>query len=90
MTIFLLIFRCYLYLQALAENQRMELRESFENVKYFCATSDMWTRSNMSFIAVSVHYYEPNTLKLQIKFIACEHFPGRHTNDSESESEFRI
>lgn len=81
MKIFLSIFRCSLYLQVLAENQRKALGKSFENVNYFCATSDVWSRSNISFIAVSVHYFEPNTFKLQTKFIACEHFAGRHTND---------
>lgn len=68
-------------MQVLAENQRKALRRSFENVEYFCATSDVWSRSNISFIALSVHYFEPNTFKLQTKFIACEHFAGRHTND---------
>lgn len=70
-----------MYLQVLAESQRKEFRKSFENVEYFCATSDVWSRSNISFIAVSVHYFEPNTFKLQTRFIACEHFAGRHTND---------
>lgn len=65
----------------MAENQRKALRKSFENVKYFCATSDVWSRSNVSFIAVSVHYFEPNTFKLKTNFIACEHFAGRHVND---------
>lgn len=65
----------------LAESQRKELRKSFENVEYFCATSDVWSRSNTSFIAVSVHYFAPNTFKLQTRFIACKHFVGRHTND---------
>lgn len=65
----------------MAENQRKALRKSFEYVEYFCATTDVWSRSNMSFIAVSVHYFQPNTFKLQTKFIACEHFAGRHTND---------
>lgn len=67
--------------QVLAENQRKAFRKSFENVKYICATSDVWSRSNISFIAISVHYIEPNTFKLQTNFIACEHFAGRHTND---------
>lgn len=25
--------------------------------------------------------FKPNTFKLQTKFITCEHFAGRHTND---------
>lgn len=66
----------------MAESQRDDLRKSFENVKYFSATSDIWSRNNISFIAVSVHYFRDGSpKKLQNKFIACEHFPGRHTND---------
>lgn len=68
-------------MQKLAASQRESMKKSFEHVKYFCATSDVWSRSNLSFIAMSVHYFEPNTFKLQTKFIACEHFAGRHTND---------
>lgn len=55
--------------------------ESFKDIEYFCATTDIWTRNNKSFIAVTVHYLEPETLHLKNKFIACEHFPGRHTHD---------
>lgn len=44
-----------------------------------CATSDIWSRSNKSFIAVTVHYFEDS--KLVSKFIACQYFPGNHTHD---------
>lgn len=70
-----------LFFQAMAECQREEFRESFKGVQYFCATSDIWSRSNRSFIAVTVHYFENNTLEIRSKFVACEHFPGRHTHD---------
>lgn len=45
----------------------------------------MWTRSNRSFIAVSVHYFDPVTLNLETSFIACESFVGNHTNDRVAE-----
>lgn len=61
---------------------REKLKKSFENVNYFSATSDVWSRSNKSFIAVSVHYYENNSMeKIRSDFIACEHFKGHHTHD---------
>lgn len=63
----------------MAKAHREHLKQSFKKVDYMCATSDIWTRSNKSFIAVSVHYFEEFTLKS--KFIACEFFPGRHTHD---------
>lgn len=55
--------------------------EKFKTIDYFSATSDIWSRSNRSFIAVSVHYYEEKTLELQTSFIACESFQGHHTMD---------
>lgn len=65
----------------MAENHREYLRETSENIPFFCATTDIWSKSNNSFIAVSVHYYDPKTLQPVSKFIACEPFPGRHTHD---------
>lgn len=56
------------------------MKAKFKSVDYFCATSDIWSRSNRSFIAVSVHYYDSQNLELKTAFIACEHFEGRHTN----------
>lgn len=49
------------------------------------ATSDIWSRSNKSFIAVSVHYIEKETNQIVTEFIACELFEGRHTNDRVAE-----
>lgn len=48
-------------------------------MEVFGATTDIWSRSNKSFLAVSVHYFKGDELKTQ--FIACDSFPGRHTND---------
>ena len=52
----------------------------FRKVEYFSATTDIWTRSNRSFIAVSVHYYDDN-LTLKSAFIACENFEGSHITE---------
>lgn len=61
------------------------MKKTFVKIPYFCSTSDIWTRSNKSFIAVSVHYLESKSLQLKTKFIACEYFPGRHTHDKVAE-----
>lgn len=63
----------------MAEKQRDFFRESFKKVKFLSATTDIWSKSNKSFIAVTVHYFEE--LKLKSKFIACEYFAGQHTHD---------
>ncbi|XP_055308984.1 uncharacterized protein LOC129572896, partial [Sitodiplosis mosellana] len=65
---------------ALAAEHKAELVETFKSVDYLSATSDVWSRSNKSFLAVSVHYYTKN-MELKTSFIACELFEGRHTND---------
>lgn len=68
-----------IFFQLMAEKQREFFRESFKKVKFSSATTDVWSKSNKSFIAVTVHYSEE--LKLKSKFIACEYFPGHHTSD---------
>lgn len=65
----------------MAKSERDQMVELFKNIKYFCATSDIWSRSNRSFIAVSVHFFDENSFSLRTKFIACESFAGRHTHD---------
>lgn len=71
--------------QKIAESHRADLIEKFKSVEYLSATSDMWTRSNRSFLAISVHYYDPVTLEIKTSFIACEAFEGHHTNDKVAE-----
>lgn len=61
------------------------MTKQFENIQFFCATSDIWSRSNRSFIAVSVHFFESKSLQLKTKFIACEHFGSHHTHDKVAE-----
>lgn len=59
--------------------------ETFKGVPYLCATTDIWTRSNRSFIAVTVHFLDLNSFELKTKYIACENFPGHHTHDKVAE-----
>lgn len=56
------------------------MKQEFKNVEFFSATSDIWSRSNRSYIACTVHYFDQNLI-LQSRFIACERFTGNHTND---------
>lgn len=76
---------CVYFVQETAKAERDRMKKMFEKIPYFCATSDIWSRSNKSFIAVSVHYFESKSLELKSKFIACEYFPGRHTHDKVAE-----
>lgn len=69
--------------QKLAIELRESMKKLFENVEFMSASTDIWSRCNKSFIAVTVHYYD--VYKLTSKFIACEFFPGRHTHDRVAE-----
>lgn len=53
-----------------------------KSIKFISATSDVWSRSNRSYIAVSVHYIVPENGKIETKFIACERFLGSHNNEA--------
>lgn len=57
----------------------------FEYVEFFSATFDVWSRSNRSFFAVSVHYIDSISEAGNTKFFACESFEGNHTNDKIAE-----
>lgn len=69
----------------MSKESRDYFRNLFRNINYLSATSDIWERDNRSFIAVSVHYIEPDTFEFKTVFIACERFEGRHTNDRVTE-----
>lgn len=69
----------------MCKKHRQYLVEKFKTVDYVSATTDIWSRNNLSFIAVSVHYLDPITFKLETFFIACEHFVGRHTHETIAE-----
>lgn len=69
-------------IEQIAKKHREHLVEKFKDIEYFSATSDIYTRSNRSYIAVSVHYIDPRIDEsVQTHYIACELFEGSHTND---------
>lgn len=50
--------------------------------RFLASTSDIWSRSNRSFIAVTIHYVDELTNETKSVFIACESFAGRHTKEA--------
>lgn len=58
--------------------------------KYLAATSDIWSRSNRSFIAVTIHFVDELTNETKSVFIACESFAGRHTKQAVGEKLYCI
>lgn len=69
----------------MAAEQREKMKVLFKQYKYMTATSDVWSRSNRSFIAVTVHAIDEKSLATKSYFIACESFPGRHNTNTVAE-----
>lgn len=45
------------------QREKSNLIDSLENVKYVCATTDIWTSKNGSFLGSTLHWIEPITLQ---------------------------
>lgn len=56
--------------------------ERLKSIEFISATSDVWSRSSRSYIAVSIHYIVPENGEIETKFIACERFIGSHNNEA--------
>lgn len=57
---------------------KIKLRE----YNFIAATCDCWSKSNKSFIAVTVHCINDNSLEPATYYLACEPFPGSHNTEA--------
>ena len=67
------------------EKFQYELKEEVKKVDYCCTTADVWSNTKRSFMGMTLHTIDPNTLKRKSYPIACERFYGRHTFDKVAE-----
>lgn len=70
------------YIDAEYDKMNVELKHTFEELRYISTTADIWTAHNKSYIGVTAHWLDPNTMKRHKTAIACRRFKGRHTYDS--------
>lgn len=59
-----------------------ELRKTIDAQDYVSTTADIWSTNNKSFLGVTVHWIDADTLKRKKAAIACRRFRGRHTYDA--------
>ncbi|KAF3840281.1 hypothetical protein F7725_018998 [Dissostichus mawsoni] len=59
-----------------------ELRKTIDAQDYVSTTADIWSANNKSFLGVTVHWIDADTLKRKKAAIACRRFRGRHTYDA--------
>lgn len=72
------------------------LTETLMNVSNVCTTADLWTAHNRSFLGMTCHWIEENTLERRSAALACARIKGRHTFDvlaakiSEIHAEYKL
>ena len=57
------------------------LMQLFNKVEYFCTTADVWTSHNRSFLGMTAHWIENQTLVRKSASVACMRLKGHHTYD---------
>ncbi len=58
-----------------------ELKKTFEHVEYISTTADIWTAHNKSYLGVTAHWINPNSMEREKAALACRRFKGCHTHD---------
>lgn len=78
------------------QNMKEAITETLQDVQTVCTTADQWTAHHMSFMGITCHWIEPETLDRKSAALACERIRGRHTYDviaakvSQIHAEFQI
>uniref|UniRef100_A0A8D0D640 BED-type domain-containing protein n=1 Tax=Sander lucioperca TaxID=283035 RepID=A0A8D0D640_SANLU len=79
-----------------SQNMKKALTETLQDVQTVCTTADIWTAHHRSFMGITCHWIEPETLDRKSAALACERIRGRHTYDviaakiSQIHAEFQI
>uniref|UniRef100_A0A672KH92 HAT C-terminal dimerisation domain-containing protein n=1 Tax=Sinocyclocheilus grahami TaxID=75366 RepID=A0A672KH92_SINGR len=60
----------------------IELKKTIDEQQFVSTTADIWTAYNKSFLGVTVHWIDSETLQRKKAAIACRRFRGRHTYDA--------
>ena len=58
-----------------------ELKRTIEEQQHVSTTADIWSANNRSYLGMTVHWIDGETLKRRKAAIACKRFRGRHTFD---------
>uniref|UniRef100_A0A3B3S9W9 HAT C-terminal dimerisation domain-containing protein n=1 Tax=Paramormyrops kingsleyae TaxID=1676925 RepID=A0A3B3S9W9_9TELE len=60
----------------------IELKKTIDEQQYMSTTTDIWTAHNKTFLGVTVHWIDSETLQRNKAAIACRRFRGWHTYDA--------
>ena len=62
-------------------SMKSTLSESLSKQNHVCTTTDAWSANNRSFLGVTVHWINQDTLRICSGALACRRLVGRHTHD---------
>lgn len=61
--------------------EKNRLKDEFKAVDYFCATADIWSTKHKSYMGVTVHWVDSDTLARKSNVLCCRLFESPHTGD---------
>lgn len=60
---------------------QIALTKVFERVPFVCEAVDIWSTKRRSFMGISVHYIDPDTLERKSFALSCAEFESPHNNE---------
>lgn len=69
------------YLEKEYATMEANLKATLETVQYVSTTADIWTANNKSYMGVTLHWINRDTLKHNKAALACKRLKGKHTFD---------
>lgn len=65
----------------MCKTEMQNVKDRLNEQQYVCTTADVWSTSKKSYMGVTCHWLDSNTLSRQSVALACRRFTGAHTFD---------
>lgn len=62
-------------------NYMSSLYNELQNVDFMCCTADIWSTKHKSYMGITCHYIDENTLERKSKLLCCRRFMSPHDNE---------
>uniref|UniRef100_A0A8C7XYA4 BED-type domain-containing protein n=1 Tax=Oryzias sinensis TaxID=183150 RepID=A0A8C7XYA4_9TELE len=69
------------YLENEYKKMKAALKLALDDVQFVSSTADIWTANNRSYMGVTIHWFNQDTLERHKAALACKRVRGRHTFD---------
>uniref|UniRef100_A0A3P9H755 HAT C-terminal dimerisation domain-containing protein n=1 Tax=Oryzias latipes TaxID=8090 RepID=A0A3P9H755_ORYLA len=69
------------YLENEYKKMKAALKLALDDVQFVSTTADIWTANNRSYMGVTIHWFNQDTLERHKAALACKRVRGRHTFD---------